>query len=175
VAILSTSMFPSPFSVEFELIHAISRSIYCILNMLVSAAFYPRFVKLPLMQTPPEIKDNSKLYPFFRNCLGAIDGSHIGAHVPEEDIARYRNRKGVVSQNVLAACSFDMRFTYILSGWEGSAADGLVLSDARETDFHIPDGWYYLADAGFALGPNILTPYRGKRYHLREWGRVSQR
>ncbi|XLU95143.1 hypothetical protein S245_009495, partial [Arachis hypogaea] len=28
---------------------------------------------------------------------------------------------------------------------------------------------YYLGDAGFMLKPGILTPYRGVRYHLKEY------
>jgi DDE superfamily endonuclease len=50
---------------------------------------------------------------------------------------------------VLAACTFDMRFCYVLSGWEGSAADGQVWDDSRRNDFAISPGTYYLADAGF--------------------------
>ena len=30
----------------------------------------------------------------------------------------YRNRKGRTSQNVLCACDFDMRFTFVVAGWE---------------------------------------------------------
>lgn len=31
-------------------------------------------------------------------------------------------------------------------------------------------GKYYLADAGYAARPGILPPYRGVRYHLKEFG-----
>ena len=31
-------------------------------------------------------------------------------------------------------------------------------------------GNYYLADSGYANAPGFLTPYRGARYHLKEWG-----
>ena len=31
-------------------------------------------------------------------------------------------------------------------------------------------GKYYLADAGYAARPGILPPYRGVRYHLKEYG-----
>jgi hypothetical protein len=41
----------------------------------------------------------------------------------------FRGRKGL-TQNVLAAVSFDLRFTYVLAGWEGSAHDVLILADA---------------------------------------------
>jgi hypothetical protein len=99
--------------------------------MVVSPTFYNHYVKLPSTgQTPPEIWDDPKLYPFFKDCRGAIDGSHIEAFVPNEAMARYRNRKGYLSQNVLVACTFDMCFCYVLPRWEGSAADGRVYDNA---------------------------------------------
>ena len=41
---------------------------------------------------------------------------------------------------MLAAISFDLKFTYILAGWEGSAHDSRVLNDAfvRPRGFSIP-------------------------------------
>ena len=54
-----------------------------------------------------------------QNCVGAIDGTHIDCKPPIESREAYHNRKGLLSQNILAACSFDMKFTYILAGWEG--------------------------------------------------------
>jgi hypothetical protein len=89
-------------------------------------------------------------------------------------MARYRNRKGFIGQNVLAACNFAMFFVYILSGWEGSASDSLIYEYAREHDFAVPVGKFYLADAGFLLCDALITPYRGVRYHLKEWGTISQ-
>jgi len=68
-----------------------------------------------------------------------------------------------------------MKFTYVCSGWEGSAADALVYHDARCVDFRIPKGKFYLADAGFGLSEELLIPYRGVRYHLAEWKRASNR
>ncbi|KAF8395728.1 hypothetical protein HHK36_019679 [Tetracentron sinense] len=44
-----------------------------------------------------------------------------------EDQPRYRTRKGRIAQNVMAAIGFDMKFTYILARWEGSARDPKVL------------------------------------------------
>lgn len=43
---------------------------------------------------------------------------------------KFRGRKSYPSQNVLAVVDFDLRFTYVLAGWEGSAHDSLVLKDA---------------------------------------------
>ena len=45
----------------------------------------------------------------------------------------------------------DGHFVYILAGWEGSAGDSRVLYDALAKDFKIPDGKYFLADAGISI------------------------
>ena len=43
---------------------------------------------------------------------------------------------------MLATISFDLKFTYVLVGWEGSAHDLCVLNDAfaRSEGFSIPGG-----------------------------------
>ena len=43
-------------------------------------------------------------------------------------------RKHSTTQNVLAAVDFDLRFTYVLAGWEGSAHDALILADALQRE-----------------------------------------
>ncbi|XP_047940418.1 putative nuclease HARBI1 isoform X2 [Salvia hispanica] len=110
-------------------------------------------------------------WDWFENCLGALDGTHVEVSVPLNDQGRYRNRKGRITTNVLAVCSRDLSFTYILPGWEGSAADSRVLRDAltRNYPFIVPKDKYFLVDAGYTNGPGFLAPYRGIRYHLNEW------
>jgi hypothetical protein len=89
--------------------------------------------------------------------------------IPGELQPRYRNRKGTLSQNVLAVCNFEMEFVYILAGWEGSAHDVRVLQDAQMAHgFNTPKGRYWLGDAGYSNSEFILAPYRGVRYHLKE-------
>lgn len=122
-----------------------------------------------------KIVNNPKYYPFFENCIGALDGTHIHAIVPPEMSSRFRNRKGFISQNVLGVVDFNMMFTFILAGWEGSAHDGKVLASAIDHGLSILQGKYYLGDAGYPLKECVLTPYRGVRYHLKEFGRGSQR
>jgi DDE superfamily endonuclease len=142
-----------------------------------SPPFYVKYVHLPTANSgvPPEIRSNPKFWPFFKDCLGAIDGSHIHSAPPAVERASRRNRKGFLSQNCLFICSFSLWFLYVLTGWEGSATDARVYEDARAHDLHIPSGRYYLADAGFPQCPELLVPYRGVRYHLAEWGRASVR
>ena len=124
--------------------------------------------------TPLEIRESPKFYPFFDGALGAIDGTHIRCTSSAADRDMSRNRKGVLTQNCLAACSFDLRFTYFLSGWEGSSHDSTLFYDARRVDFYIPSRRYYLGDAGFASSDALLVPYRGVRYHLAEWGSTKE-
>ena len=63
-----------------------------------------------------------------------------------------------------------MLFTYILTGWEGSAADSQVWADALARGFLVPEGFYYLADAEFPHCKELLIPFCGVWYHLQEWG-----
>ncbi|KAI7944277.1 hypothetical protein MJO28_011805 [Puccinia striiformis f. sp. tritici] len=97
------------------------------------------------------ILDNPKFSPFFNSCLGTMDGCHVHACVPEHLAGPYRNQKGTRAQNVLGVVDFDMKFTYLMVGWEGSAHDSRVLGSALSEDFHIPQLSFYLADAGYAL------------------------
>jgi DDE superfamily endonuclease len=83
--------------------------------------------------------------------------------------APYRNRKSYLSTNVLAACTFDLKFCYIYSGWEGSANDQRVLQDAMDRGgFEAPYSKYFLGDAGYVNKGTILTPFRNVKYHLKE-------
>ncbi|XP_047944549.1 putative nuclease HARBI1 isoform X2 [Salvia hispanica] len=101
-------------------------------------------------------------WDWFENCLGALDGTHVEVSVPLNHQGRYRNRKGRITTNVLAVCSRDLSFTYILPGWEGSAADSRVLRDAltRNYPFIVPKDKYFLVDVGYTNGPGFLAPYR---------------
>ncbi|KAL1567733.1 protein ANTAGONIST OF LIKE HETEROCHROMATIN PROTEIN 1-like [Salvia divinorum] len=114
----------------------------------------------------------------FKGCIRDLDGTYINVLVRNIDKPRYRTRKGQISTNTLVACDRNMRFLYFLPGWEGSAGDSRVLRDAvsREEDgLHVPRGNYFLCDNGYANSEGFLTPYKGVRYHLKEWGVGAQR
>ncbi|KAG8376305.1 hypothetical protein BUALT_Bualt09G0049500 [Buddleja alternifolia] len=149
----------------------VSRQFKHVLRAIISLE--DLFLKQPDgKECPAEIKKNCKYYPYFKDCVGAIDGSHFRVKVSSSDAPRYRGRKSDPTQNVLAACTFDLKFTYILSGWEGSASDSRILKDAlsRAHDrLIVPQGKYYLVDAGFQLKTGFLAPYRSTRYHLKEY------
>ena len=83
---------------------------------------------------------------------------------------RYRDRKGNLTQNVLMACNFDMKFTYLMSGWEGNTADSRLWHEAMASGaVKIPNGKFLLGDAGFPLCDGCPTLYRNVRYHLKEY------
>ncbi|KAG8093581.1 hypothetical protein GUJ93_ZPchr0012g19445 [Zizania palustris] len=75
----------------------------------------------------------------------------------------------------MAAVDFDLRFTYVLAGWEGTARDALVLRDAleRENGIRVPQDKFYLVDAGHGAKPGFLSPFHGVRCHLNERGSNS--
>ena len=50
--------------------------------------------------------------------------------MPNEDAPRYQGRKGYTTQNVLVACSFDLKFTYVLPGWEGTTSNSRIIKSA---------------------------------------------
>ncbi|XP_042416252.1 uncharacterized protein LOC122005316 [Zingiber officinale] len=80
----------------------------------------------PGSTVPEKIRENTRFYPYFKDCIEAID-----------------------------------EFIYVLSGWEGSAHDSLVLTDALSK--------YFLVDGGYPNRRQFLAPFRGVRYHLQEF------
>ncbi|KAL4337662.1 hypothetical protein AHAS_Ahas12G0132600 [Arachis hypogaea] len=148
----------------------ISRNFHAVLRAVISLE--EEFLQQPSGTTiPSEILRSNRFYPYFKDCIGAIDGTHVRVKVPIADQPRFRGRKEWPTQNVLAACGFDMRFTYALAGWEGTASDSKVLKSAlsRDDRLKIPRGKFYFGDAGFMLKHALITPYRGVRYHLKEF------
>ena len=147
------------------------------IKVLDILAFPPLYIHFPAENTiPAKIWHNPKFYPYFRHAIGVIDGSHTYSRCPPGNVrSSYHNCKGFLSQNALFITNFDLEFTYMLTGWEGSAADARVYNDVATTDLWIPPGKYLLADASYAQSMQLLVPYWGVRYHLAEWGRAAVR
>lgn len=71
------------------------------------------------------------IYSLFKyDCVGAIDRTHVQASVSKEIQGKFRGCKDATTQNVLAAITFELKFSYVLAGWEGSAHDSRVVNDA---------------------------------------------
>ncbi|KAL5730890.1 hypothetical protein ACHQM5_003674 [Ranunculus cassubicifolius] len=151
----------------------ISRHFNNVLDAIV--ALSGEFFQPADSSTPPKILQDSRFYPYFKDCVGAIDGTHIPALIKSNDKVPFINREGVTTQSVLVACSFDLQFQYVLAGWEGSATDSRILNSAltRDNKLHVPQGKYYLADGGYANTPSFIAPHRATRYHLKEYGTMN--
>jgi hypothetical protein len=54
--------------------------------------------------------------------------------IGEDKKIPYMGRKGVPTQNVMAACDIDLLFTFVMAGWEGTAHDTRIFLDAIYTD-----------------------------------------
>jgi hypothetical protein len=80
---------------------------------------------------------NHRFYPYFKDCIGAIDMTHIPCVVPTDKFMQHLCRKGMTTQNVMVVCDFDMRFTFVLAGWPGSVHDMRVFNDATTTYNHV--------------------------------------
>jgi hypothetical protein len=112
--------------------------------------------------------------PLMHNCLGAIDGTHVPITIADR-APPYRNRKGTLSHNVMVVCDFDLNFTFVSCGWEGSASYVGVLRSAISKGFSVPEGKFYLVYGGYANTSSYIAPYRGVRYHLSQFrSRSSQ-
>ena len=141
---------------------------------------YDDFVKPPGDEIPLQFTRTEQEWnklPEFHNVRGALDRTHIPAFLPPSEKPPFGNRKGIITQNILAGSTLDLLFFYVLPGWEGSAHDARILKYALEEDSTFPQPsstFVYLADAGYSLRPGILVPYKKLRYHLREQALASQ-
>ncbi|XP_019177794.1 PREDICTED: putative nuclease HARBI1 [Ipomoea nil] len=122
-----------------------------------------------LKEIPPQIVNDARYMPHFKDCVGAIDGTHIAINVPEENQIHYIGKKGIPTTNVLAACDFGLLFTYVLTGWEGSVHDSCIFLDTiSDSSLNFPKpplGKYYLVDKDYPESEGYLTPYPKTRYH----------
>ena len=152
-----------------EPISRIFKNVLHAINMLA-----PEFIRTPspsninLDLISPEIENNPKFFPFFKNYLGVIDSLLIPVSVGQNEAPSYQTRKGFTAQNVFIVYSFNCTIQFSLAGWEGSAHDSTILADAIVKGFKVPTGKYYLGAARYGITPQFLTPYRGVRYHLKE-------
>ncbi|KAL4556017.1 hypothetical protein LXL04_038652 [Taraxacum kok-saghyz] len=128
---------------------------------------------------PDYILNNPRYYPYFKDCIGTIDGTHVKASVAQHEQAKYIGRKGHATQNIMAVCDFNMCFTFVWAGWEGTAHDTRIFNEALErSELHFPRPMgekYYVVDAGYPNTRGYLAPYKGAtiRYHLPDFQRAN--
>jgi len=125
----------------------ISQKFEDVLICLVSMSeHYIRPIDPNFPTTHSRITNDRRMMPHFKDCIGALDGTHISATPPPNDLIRYIGRSGKPTQNVLAIVDFDMRFTYAFIGQPGSMHDINVLFHALKNDHdkfpHPPKGMH---------------------------------
>jgi hypothetical protein len=84
----------------------------------------------PIFSTDHARVRENRFWPYFKGEIGAIDGSHMKVVVPVDEVVNHTYRHGYTSQNVLAICDFDMRFTFIVAGCLDAAHDTHILNHA---------------------------------------------
>ncbi|XP_020260989.1 uncharacterized protein LOC109837243 [Asparagus officinalis] len=53
-----------------------------------------RYMKQAPNEVPAEIANNPNYFPYFKDCIGMIDGTHVDAVLPSNLAAHFRGRKG---------------------------------------------------------------------------------
>lgn len=114
-------------------LETISRKFDEVLNAVMRLAFDIIKPKDPEFRNVHPKLQEARFWPHFKDCIGAIDGSHIPVTVPLCEQPKYIGRHGYPSQNIMAVCDFDMRFTFVVTGWPGSVHDTRVLLDTQLT------------------------------------------
>jgi hypothetical protein len=112
----------------------INRKFIDVLHFMV--AMSKRYIQLKdpnFRNVHSRITYDQRIFPHFKDCIGAIDGSHINAN-PQKNYIRYIGRCGKPTQNVMAIVDFDMRFTYASIGQPDSMYDTNILYHTLEAD-----------------------------------------
>ncbi|XP_036328564.1 putative nuclease HARBI1 [Rhagoletis pomonella] len=99
--------------------------------------------------------------------IGCVDGTHIKIVAPKKEFQHlYYNRKGFFSINAMVVCDHTMKIRYINAKNPGATHDSMVfhmssLKAHLEQQHHngIRNTWL-LGDAGYALKPYLMTPFR---------------
>ncbi|KAI0526785.1 hypothetical protein KFK09_002376 [Dendrobium nobile] len=98
------------------------------------------------LDIPVHIRNDTRYMPYFKDCIGAIDGTHVDARIPVEYQIPYIGRHHSPTQNVMAVCDFNMCFTFVAVGWEGSAHDARIFKHVLRSSLY-----------SFPVPPSVAT------------------
>lgn len=110
----------------------------------------------------------------FPQTYGCVDGCHIEISPPAVDAIDYRNYKGFYSLNVLAACDYRYRITYVNVGAPGKVNDSSIFEQSQLKRQHVDHKLFYdnsvridsvkvpvllLGDGAFRLSQFMMKPF----------------
>ncbi|GJT01864.1 hypothetical protein Tco_0823033 [Tanacetum coccineum] len=151
----SSSFYPS-FYLDFE-----DLSVILGLSEVVDRTWCVTWRALMTRDVVPMVKEGAR-GPGLRGTLRIVWELLVAYKiVGVDEQGPFRNKNGALSQSVNASCSFDMKFHYVLAGWEGSAPDLKVLNSAltRRNKLQVPEGKYFLVDFKYENIPGFIAPY----------------
>ncbi|XP_055912937.1 putative nuclease HARBI1 isoform X2 [Eupeodes corollae] len=123
----------------------------------------PKMINLK-MNEQEKLEEKTTIYENsgFPGVIMCVDGTHVSIIRPTTNEHHFYNRKGYHSLN---ACDHKMRITCVNPSYGGSSHDSVVWSMSKEgafmeEQFRHGDSSKILGDAGYALEPWMMTPYR---------------
>jgi hypothetical protein len=96
-------------------------------------------IDMEFRNVPSKIHDDERYWPYFKDCIGAIDETHVPVKISPSKQIPYIGRKWTSTQNVMAVCNFRLCFTFVWARWEGTAHDTRIffkLFERKNYDFH---------------------------------------
>lgn len=124
----------------------------------------PTYIKWPSIEDKRSIASKFRHLNYFKNCIGAIDGSHIAIPKPSKNQESYVNRKGYHSLLLQCVALPDKSFSDIYCGEPGSLHDSRVLRKSplyrRAEDRNFWGKYYILGDSAYPNLNWLITPFR---------------
>jgi hypothetical protein len=99
-----------------------------------------------------------------KKAVGIVDGTPVVlSQKPAVDGEVFFNRKGSYAMNIQLVVDDKKRIRFYQIGWPGSVADTTVFDKSNLVKHHdkfFSEDEYILADAGYALKPYVIVPFK---------------
>lgn len=114
---------------------------------------------------------HKKMTRVMQNCIGAIDGTHVFCKPPKGKAKNFWGRKGGHTMNIIAVVDFNLCFTFVAAGYEGSMHDYKIFKDVvygpKKDRFPHPEpgNRQFIVCIFLFLGKNIVPCIFGVTFH----------